>query len=106
MHSARGTGASPSVSSAELRSVPERAETFPGTNRALATQYVQEVIHDESAWAQDSARVTFKVGPGLAAFLAALDKFFRSVSNWRGDRSPPARRLFPVRPRLCIHLPH
>jgi hypothetical protein len=24
-------------------------KTFPGTNHALATQYVQEVIHDESA---------------------------------------------------------
>ena len=55
--------------------------------------------------AQDSARVTFKVGPGLAAFLAGLDKFFRSFANWRGYRTPLALAVLPVSPSLFITNP-
>ena len=55
--------------------------------------------------AQDSARVRFKVGPGLAAFLAGLDKFFRSFANWRGYRTPLALAVLPVRPSLFITNP-
>ena len=45
--------------------------------------------------AQDSARVTFKVGPGLAAFLAGLDKFFHLLADWPGYRTPLALAVLP-----------
>ena len=43
----------------------------------------------------DSARVTLKVGSGLAAFLAGLDKFFHLLADWPGYRTPLALAVLP-----------
>jgi hypothetical protein len=45
--------------------------------------------------AQDSARVTLKVGPRHATFLAWLDKFFHLLANWLGYRTPLALAVLP-----------
>src|ERR1043166_1145873 len=55
--------------------------------------------------AQDSARVTLKVGPGLAAFLAGLDKFLRLFADWPGYRTPLALAVLPVSPSVFITNP-
>jgi hypothetical protein len=44
----------------------------------------------------DSARVALKVGLGLAAFLAGLDKFFNLLANWEAYLSPLASAVLPV----------
>ena len=44
----------------------------------------------------DSARVALKVGLGLAAFLAGLDKFFNLLADWQVYVSPLARAVLPV----------
>ena len=36
----------------------------------------------------DSARLALKIGLGLAAFLAGLDKFFNILADWQGYLSP------------------
>jgi hypothetical protein len=55
--------------------------------------------------ARDSTRVTLKVGPGLPAFLAGLDKFFRLFADWPGYRTPLVLAALPVRPSLFITNP-
>ena len=44
----------------------------------------------------DSARIALKVGLGLAAFLAGLDKFFNLLADWQGYLSPVLASLLPV----------
>jgi len=44
----------------------------------------------------DSARTALKVGLGLAAFLAGLDKFFNLLADWPGYLSPLLTSLLPV----------
>ena len=55
--------------------------------------------------AQDSARVALKIGRGLAAFLAGLDKFFHLLADWPGYRSPLAIVVVPVSPRIFMPAP-
>ena len=55
--------------------------------------------------AQHSARVTLKVGPGLAAFVAGLDKFFRLFADWPGYRFSLALAVLPVSPSVFITNP-
>ena len=43
----------------------------------------------------DSARLALKLGLGLAAFLAGLDKFFNILANWPGYLSPMLASLLP-----------
>jgi hypothetical protein len=51
----------------------------------------------------DSARLALKIGLGLAAFLAGLDKFFDFLADWPGYLSPLARALLPVGPGAFMH---
>jgi uncharacterized membrane protein YphA (DoxX/SURF4 family) len=44
----------------------------------------------------ESARIALKVGLGLAAFLAGLDKFFYLLADWRVYVSPLVPALLPV----------
>jgi hypothetical protein len=44
----------------------------------------------------NSARVALKIGIGLAAFLAGLDKFFNLLADWQVYVSPLARAVLPV----------
>jgi hypothetical protein len=44
----------------------------------------------------DSARVALKIGLGLAAFLAGLDKFFDLLANWEAYLSPLVGAVLPV----------
>ncbi len=53
--------------------------------------------------AQDSARVALKVGLGLAALLAGLDKFFNFLADWPGYLSPLVRAVLPVSPRVFMY---
>ena len=55
--------------------------------------------------AQDSARVTFKVGPRLTAFLTGLDKFFRLFADWPGYRTSHTLAVRPVSPSVFIMNP-
>jgi uncharacterized membrane protein YphA (DoxX/SURF4 family) len=51
----------------------------------------------------DSARLALKVGLGLAAFLAGLDKFFNLLADWPNYLSPLARALLPVGPSAFMY---
>ena len=51
----------------------------------------------------NSARLALKVGLGLAAFLAGLDKFFNLLANWPDYLSPLARAVLPVGPSAFMH---
>jgi hypothetical protein len=44
----------------------------------------------------DSARLALKVGLGLAAFLAGLDKFFNVLADWPGYLSPLLASHLPI----------
>jgi uncharacterized membrane protein len=44
----------------------------------------------------ESARIALKVGLGLAAFLAGLDKFFYLLADWRVYVSPLVPAVLPV----------
>jgi uncharacterized membrane protein YphA (DoxX/SURF4 family) len=45
-----------------------------------------------------------RIGIGLAAFLAGLDKFFNILTNWSMYLSPLAARLLPIRENAFMHL--
>jgi uncharacterized membrane protein YphA (DoxX/SURF4 family) len=45
-----------------------------------------------------------RVGLGLGAFLAGLDKFFNLLTNWEMYLSPLASRLIPVEPALFMEI--
>ena len=55
--------------------------------------------------AQNSARVTLKVGRGLAALLAGRDKFFHLLVDWPGYRRPLALAVVPVSRSVSISGP-
>src|SRR5262249_40795307 len=44
----------------------------------------------------ESARLALKIGLGLAAFLAGLDKFFNVLAGWQGSLSPLLATRLPV----------
>jgi hypothetical protein len=44
----------------------------------------------------ESARQALKIGLGLAAFLAGLDKFFYLLADWSAYVSPLAKAVLPV----------
>jgi uncharacterized membrane protein YphA (DoxX/SURF4 family) len=50
----------------------------------------------ESAW------WALRIGLGVAAFLAGLDKFFNLLTNWSMYLSPLALRLLPVSPAAFL----
>jgi uncharacterized membrane protein YphA (DoxX/SURF4 family) len=45
-----------------------------------------------------------RIGIGLAAFLAGLDKFFNILTNWSMYLSPLTARLLPVGENAFMHL--
>ena len=45
-----------------------------------------------------------RIGVGLAAFLAGLDKFFNILTDWGMYLSPFAQRLLPVSGKTFMHL--
>jgi uncharacterized membrane protein YphA (DoxX/SURF4 family) len=45
-----------------------------------------------------------RIGIGLAAFLAGLDKFFNLLTNWSMYLSPAVARLLPVSGDTFMHL--
>src|SRR5512141_228474 len=50
-----------------------------------------------------SAQIALRVGLGLAAFLAGLDKFFNLLTTWTVYLNPLATRLVPVSPATFMH---
>ena len=44
----------------------------------------------------DAARVALRVGLGLAAFLAGLDKFFGLLADWPGYLAPAIAAILPL----------
>ena len=50
----------------------------------------------------DAARVALRVGLGLAAFLAGLDKFFGFLADWPGYLAPVVASLLPVTPDVFM----
>lgn len=47
-------------------------------------------------WRLNQAWWLFRIGLGLGAFLAGLDKFFNLLTDWRMYLSPLMERLLPV----------
>jgi uncharacterized membrane protein YphA (DoxX/SURF4 family) len=52
----------------------------------------------------NSAFWVLRVGLGLGAFLAGLDKFFNILANWEMYLSPLAGRLIPFSPALFMQI--
>jgi len=52
----------------------------------------------------DSSWWALRVGLGLAAFLAGLDKFFNLLSNWSMYLSPLAQRFLPFTAKTFMHI--
>jgi hypothetical protein len=52
----------------------------------------------------ESARIALKLGLGLAAFLAGLDKYFNLLANWPGYVSPLATAVVPVSPQTLMYV--
>jgi uncharacterized membrane protein YphA (DoxX/SURF4 family) len=50
-----------------------------------------------------SAWIALRVGLGLAAFLAGLDKFFNLLTTWTVYLNPLATRIVPVSPATFMH---
>jgi uncharacterized membrane protein YphA (DoxX/SURF4 family) len=46
----------------------------------------------------DTARIALRVGLGLAAFVAGLDKFFGLLADWPGYLAPLVANLLPIGP--------
>lgn len=51
----------------------------------------------------NSSYWALRVGVGLAAFLAGLDKFFGLLANWEGYLSPLVTRLVPISPHTFMY---
>jgi uncharacterized membrane protein YphA (DoxX/SURF4 family) len=47
---------------------------------------------------------TLRIGIGLAAFVAGLDKFFNILTNWGMYLSPFAQRFLPVGEQTFMHM--
>lgn len=45
-----------------------------------------------------------RLGIGLTAFLAGLDKYFNLLADWAGYLSPAATALLPVSPSTAMHV--
>jgi len=45
-----------------------------------------------------------RIGIGLAAFLAGVDKFFNMLTNWGMYLSPLIQRLLPINEKTLMHL--
>lgn len=58
----------------------------------------------ETNWRVNHAWWMLRVGLGLAAFLAGLDKFFNILADWGSYMSPLAARLLPVSTQAFMHL--
>ena len=54
--------------------------------------------HLNSAW------WALRIGLGLAAFLAGLDKFFNLLTNWTTYLNPLATRVIPLSPATFMHV--
>lgn len=52
----------------------------------------------------ETARVALKIGLGLAAFLAGLDKFVGLLADWPGYLAPPVAALLPFSPATMMHV--
>src|SRR5262245_46008773 len=52
----------------------------------------------------DSVWWVLRIGLGLGAFLAGLDKFFNILTNWEMYLSPLAGKLIPVEPALFMQV--
>lgn len=52
----------------------------------------------------NSAWWSLRVGLGLTAFLAGLDKFFNILTKWDAYLSPMAQRVLPLSPRAFMHV--
>jgi uncharacterized membrane protein YphA (DoxX/SURF4 family) len=54
--------------------------------------------HLNSAW------WALRIGLGLAAFLAGLDKFFNLLASWPAYLNPLATRIVPLSPAAFMHV--
>jgi uncharacterized membrane protein YphA (DoxX/SURF4 family) len=52
---------------------------------------------DQSWW-------ILRIGLGLAAFLAGLDKFFNILAHWTAYISPLALKVLPLSPQTFMHI--
>jgi len=52
----------------------------------------------------DSAWWALRIGLGLGAFLAGLDKFFSVLASWEMYLSPLAERVLPVSPAVFMRI--
>jgi uncharacterized membrane protein YphA (DoxX/SURF4 family) len=52
----------------------------------------------------NSAFWSLRIGLGLAAFLAGLDKFFNLLADWGSYLAPSLARLLPVSTPAAMHL--
>jgi uncharacterized membrane protein len=52
----------------------------------------------------ESARLALKIGLGLAAFLAGLDKFLYLLADWSAYVSPLAKAVLPVAPATFLYV--
>lgn len=52
----------------------------------------------------DAARIALRVGLGLAAFLAGLDKFAGLLADWPGYVAPVVAAALPVSPEAFMHV--
>src|SRR5262245_35932899 len=73
-----------------------RRKRPPGTFPPLPTLSCQEVSFMTFDRGLDSARLALKVGLGLAAFLAGLDKFFNLLADWEAYLSPLVASRLPI----------
>ncbi len=52
----------------------------------------------------NSSWLALRIGIGLMAFVAGLDKFFNVLANWSMYLSPFSHRLLPLRENTFMHL--
>ncbi|MGH7893159.1 MAG: hypothetical protein ACREQL_00740 [Candidatus Binatia bacterium] len=52
----------------------------------------------------DPARIALRVGLGLAAFLAGLDKFIGLLADWPGYVAPVVAAMLPVAPEVFMRV--
>jgi uncharacterized membrane protein YphA (DoxX/SURF4 family) len=52
----------------------------------------------------NSAWWALRIGLGLAAFLAGLDKFFNLLTTWEAYLNPLATRVVPLSPAAFMHV--
>lgn len=62
------------------------------------------MTQDTSSHRLDAARIALRIGLGLAAFLAGLDKFVGLLADWPGYLAPVVASALPVSPVTFMHL--